>query len=357
MSFFITPFFKYIDNTQQNFTPYDLFCLNSKIMNYLNVHFKDKYEYIGTRLSETILNNKIYQIVYLNKEGEDLHVDNETFHQIDKFIKEQNNNLCLLLTSDIEIRDDFNDKIDNKWIMHMIPILDINTAIYGNYLIEEGIGNLYLNLKDQYRYQQIYNETLDDVINQLKKMYRQGYTLGSMNVDEELWQLQKVTNNINKLNIYKPNWLNTNLTFGKPTNFLREIFRTDNTDKIIKFRIQSDKLVSRYFISLKLQNMNKTFNFVDNDVFIYPVSSYKEASELSTVISEESNKQGKITWVRNMNLEIANFYKNRMILLSSKSLLYPPLNYIDDDVQNPYVSIMLIENDEDSFSIQKMIRD
>ena len=32
MSFFITPFFKYIDNTQQNFTPYDLFCLNSKIM-------------------------------------------------------------------------------------------------------------------------------------------------------------------------------------------------------------------------------------------------------------------------------------------------------------------------------------
>lgn len=336
------------------YSTYDLFSLRTKMVSYLREILNIKS--IGVRFDMVRLKHRMNVILIPIQNGEDFDLKNIS-NDIIKKIQDQINietsqraDYCLALQTDqIDLRYGSNI-IPGSWILTMIPILEIPYEYYGSYEIEEltSTGYLYLNLRSEDIYDQIYYDLVKSINSQLIQMYQEGYILGADNISES-WDLvrvdsTKIDRDLDiklKLGIYKPLWKNNRIT-QKPVEFLEKLIQNPET---LEFKVPNgcNQLI-RYYIARQMSIKNKNIIFDNDTVFINPVSGIKEAQEIVCFVYNAIQQVGRVVFLRSTSKEIAGYYVITMQNYIPYHIEYPPLIYQDSDAEHPYVAIGLLAN-------------
>lgn len=360
-----------------SFTPYDIFCLNTKLLPYL----EDLLELSGIGIEYDYVHedSRLNQIIKLTYQGEKYDMNlicNEKMSKIQDRINEETSrrpDYCLLIQTDkLELKYK-KYYIDSSWILHMIPLLEIHPNYYGSYEIDEsnGIGYLYLNLRSEKVYSDFYDDITMDVNQQLLNFYREGYVLGAHNL-EESWNLEKISTPIkqrddigdlaiiegvtyipvnNDLSIYKPLWNNLKLTQDRVL-FLQSLIKDSNR---IKIKVPNGcNEVIQYFIVRELYKKDKEVIFDENHVYISPVSGIEEANKLACIIYDNGDYVGNVLRITTNSQEMAYYYSNLMKTYLTYIPDCPPLIYRITESEFPFVAIAMIEERQNSRDLKKM---
>lgn len=349
-------------NRAASFTPYDLFCLRTKIAGYISDLLDIKS--LGVRYDSIVDDGLEIVIIVPILEGLDLNLDkisNENIINIQNRINYEvsaNPNYCLAFQTSHLYLSHNSTHIPTSWIMHMVPLLDIPDEYYGTYEIDEltSVGYLYLNLFDQINYNDLYQDLIISLSNQLVKMYEDGYILGADDIADD-WGLEMV-NSLDdsgeiSLGVYKPTWNNSRLCTDR-VSFLQKLIHNPKT---IELTLSSGcNQVTRYFVSREMSILSKYITFDSNTVFIHPIENLEEAEQIVSTIEELTLQNAKVVFLRNSSKEIAYYYANLMENILPYHSKYPPIVYTDNDLEISYVTVGLINNLQDPEIIQNQIR-
>lgn len=209
MSNILTPFTRTIgENGYNNYTPYQLFCLKSRLMPYLiqkygdvSAQFISVYEDPGSTLSGSFTTLS----VHITRNSDPIPLSENNRKEIQTWVNYiAGSTPFYALILDYKIPLYIKGKlIDSLWLKSILPYLIIPDDI--NPFIENGkLHGTFAHLDD---YNLGYNTLLDDLINQIEDMYLGGYIVSAESIAID-WELVPVSDD-GKL--YKPNWSDWNI--------------------------------------------------------------------------------------------------------------------------------------------------
>lgn len=209
MSNILTPFTRTIgENGYDNYTPYQLFCLKSRLMSYLiqkygdvSAQFISVYEDPGGTLSGSFTTLS----VHITRNSDPIPLSENDRKEIQTWINYIAGTYPFYaLILDYKIPLYIKGKlIDNLWLKSMLPYLIIPDDI--NPFVEK--GKLHGNFAHLDDYNLGYNTLLADLIDQIEDMYLSGYIVDAKSIADN-WDLIPVSDD-GKL--YKPNWSDSNI--------------------------------------------------------------------------------------------------------------------------------------------------
>jgi len=337
---------EYMQNT--NYTDYEAFCFITNISIFVQ-------RLLNNNEISVVLDVNSDGVVYVkiidtsNREIALSQKDKSTIQE--RIIEENKRRLetCLLFTS-------YNNQIEgvsSAWVMNMLPLVDVPNRYFDSMKIEDEHIYLYMNFSSSKDYEYDYNETLQFVVNELQRMRDEYYMIGMESI-EKSWNLERVSQrDETMLSYYKPSWVYTFI--AKDTHkLLKHVL--DNTGQIFIDIDNFGSYVKRFFVASYLNDMNKTYFFGRNRIYVNNVHTYKEAARIARDIHMEASKDASIVYFRNSLLAKAQDYLQLMIQnYNLNTFNYKPIVYEDEHKESPFVTIGLRYPDDDFTEAQKMI--
>lgn len=324
----LTPYFstiiqqKYnecVEEPDYNYTAYNIFCLKTRLYPIIHKLFDKQVDilidtYVDPSLSynyddhtrlefSNIAPSKIFIIIKLVRyqsvketNKNELNLSDSTIeieltpHQ-HEYIQSQVNlitskdvDACLLISTNIELLDEFGYKISNEWLTSMLPYIQINQLLHP-FVNEYGLHVVltrYVTGKKPMTYLERYYLLLQSGVRQLQKMYMSGYIIIPPTVRKEQiidnWDLEPVDNDGL---LYRPRWFDLRFTrgLGGMVPFLQSRLRGD---KYVDIEV-SENLVRRHFIAKQLRERDVQFEFINSFVRCN-ITNITDARILSSII-------------------------------------------------------------------------
>lgn len=229
-----------IEEARENYRPYDLFSIRTRMTPYVRRNFGDEFSLTFT---STMKNNRMVMVIGVRDNNLDdvLLTDEQKVAlsvKIRSLIAEGNSHVMLLPAKHSQSTDD--TLMESTWISSILPYIDIDDT-YEPYADDEG---LYVSLGAEEDYILTYNELITDVMEQLEKMYKEGYVVG---ISEEVasdWGFERVNPDFD---LYMATWKNDKISkpYGGLSGFIKSRMRGEKT---IDVEVGNNSVI-RHFIA------------------------------------------------------------------------------------------------------------
>lgn len=314
---FPTPYYRTINNASVyecaeepdvNYSPYTLFCFNSKIIPSIHQYLRDIPD-IDTRLISSQTDDKMHltlSIIKITSNIDEVLTLNERQRThisalIDRFTSDLTNT-CVLIPRDKIINLPDGTPIPPAWTAGMLPYINFNgvnvrgtplTDLIDPFVDELG---LQADLSRYPDYLSAYNEITGYAIRQLQRRYLEGYILDASSISEA-WSLEPVDN---EGRLFRPNWSDSRFA-NRMVDFL--LSRIDG-DKYITLTVGANK-VRRHFISVAMtENRLDNDYYFQNDTLKVSVNNLFEARSISAIVETTISKAVGVVSVYDDNADI-----------------------------------------------------
>lgn len=189
---YMTDYGKDVDNNYKNYTPYDLYLIN----NILNYHLKryslkdrPREEKIMSRVSFDDRGNKVHVVVSLiDTNFKTIDIKKEDYDHLQKIIYGVSNNYLILF--DIPESNSNTPNILNNYKYNYLPLLKFDDSVeefsgnkYNNYPTYIENNKIYIDLKNEENYNDLFDYLQSYVSDELDKYYKSGVIMETPIID------------------------------------------------------------------------------------------------------------------------------------------------------------------------------
>lgn len=346
MSIYPTPYYKTlaleksigcVDAPTQNYSPYDLFCLKTRIsdkintlrnsplqVKFLNI-YKDELMKLTIQifdLQATPANKKSSSNITEESGNQPIFFDEKEEKLIKKWINDiitEYPNHCLISSSNLNSSIQKNKYISSQWIKSVIPYINISD-VYNPFITGEGI---FVELNSNSDYLNTFNELNEDIIKQLRNMYNDGLVIVKSLDIVRKWNLVALHPEDSESYAYYPKWSDTRFA-PNPVDFLLERISGINC---LQYLI-SDNLVHRHFIMSDLY-LSGFKSFIHGSYLHVHIDNLSQARTATSIIyNSKSFSNGKIAILHTSRLSWIYLY------IEAVNELYTNPHYITYKISN-----------------------
>ncbi len=334
------------------YSPYDLFCLETRLYSLVYQMFGRDVEIIFRSVHQNDRMEIKIDIIYIENIGTlEEPIKNPTIEMTEEQHNILSNKVKVIVSEDIgyclidkhELYLSSGRDYPINWFYTAGGYIELPTE-YNPFLGPDGI---YLTFNPDSNYKQAYNEVVKHILTTIDRYYQQGVVYGARSIAER-WKLERLDQEEVVGKLYRPMW--NDKRFGShPVEFLLGKIQGD---PYIKIKV-SNNLVARHHIA-SILNTNSISMVYEGGYIKVPADNLDDAQYIAALVQSANTATGKVIVQSVTRLSWVYLY-----IEAANQLLGNPdcSGYQVSNIERPYIFSCIVDRNAPSETILEQLRE